>query len=75
MVFYRKKLSSLFLKIFLFFQYPTSINRIRNEVLSAQLKLWRAALPDLINQFRKLPDKRHPASIKHKVTVLMVFGK
>ena len=46
----------------------------RSEVLSSQVKLWRAALPDLINKFRKLPDKRHPASIKHKVTVLMVFG-
>lgn len=46
----------------------------RAELLEAQLKSWRSLLPTLINKFSKIPDYRRPGSIKHQLTVLMLFG-
>ena len=47
---------------------------VREEILSEQIKLWRRTLPLLIHQFSRISDPRRPKSIKHKMTVLMVFG-
>ncbi len=46
----------------------------RAEVVSAQLKAWRSLLPNLIRRFSKLPDPRRTQSVKHKVSVLLLFG-
>jgi hypothetical protein len=46
----------------------------RAELVAAQLKTWRSLLPGLVCKFAKLPDKRNPEGLKHKVTVLMLFG-
>lgn len=46
----------------------------RAELLDAQIKTWRSLLPALMRKFAKLPDKRNPNSLKHKVTVLMMLG-
>lgn len=46
----------------------------REELLSAQIQLWRSMFPSLLSQFSKLPDYRNPSRIDHKITVLMMFG-
>lgn len=46
----------------------------RGDILAEQLKSWRAMLPLLIKRFSKIPDPRNPSKIKHKITVLMMFG-
>lgn len=46
----------------------------RADVLESQLKSWRSLLPTLIKKFSKIPDYRRPGSIKHQLTVLMLFG-
>ena len=46
----------------------------RADVVAAQIQSWRSLLPTLIKRFSKIPDYRRAGSIKHKVTVLMMFG-
>lgn len=46
----------------------------RSDVVAAQIKSWRCMLPQLIKRFAKLPDYRKASTIKHKTTVLMMFG-
>ncbi len=46
----------------------------RAEVVSAQLKTWWTMLPNLIRRFSKLSYPRRAESIKHKVSVLMLFA-
>jgi hypothetical protein len=46
----------------------------RAEALGAQIKAWRSMLPTLIRRFSHIPDYRRANSIKHKITVLMIFG-
>jgi hypothetical protein len=46
----------------------------RSDVVAAQIESWRSMLPQLIKRFSKIPDYRKASSIKHKSTVLMIFG-
>ncbi|QGP92409.1 DDE_Tnp_1-associated [Neomoorella glycerini] len=46
----------------------------RQGTLAAQLPVWRAYLPVLLEKFARIPDPRRPRSIKHKLTVLLTFG-
>ncbi|WP_049886093.1 transposase family protein [Thermacetogenium phaeum] len=46
----------------------------RQSAVEAQLNAWRAILPGLLEKFGRLKDPRRPGSIRHKLTVLMVFG-
>ena len=46
----------------------------REEVLSEQISLWCKMLPNLIRRFAKLRDYRRATHVKHKITVLMMFG-
>ena len=46
----------------------------REDALEGQIKAWRSLLPSLIRKFARIPDYRRADSIKHKMTVLMVFG-
>lgn len=47
---------------------------LRGDVLSAQIKAWRALLPKLLKQFSRIPDPRRTKSVEHKLVTLMVFG-
>jgi hypothetical protein len=47
---------------------------IYEEIVSAQIDVWRALLPNLIRKFSKIKDPRNPGKLKHSITVLMVFG-
>ena len=46
----------------------------RADAVGAQIKAWRSMLPTLIRKFVRIPDYRRTKSVKHKITVLMVFG-
>ncbi len=46
----------------------------RATLLKAQINAWRPLLGPLIRRFSKLPDYRRATSVKHKMTVLMIFG-
>jgi hypothetical protein len=46
----------------------------RNEVSSEQLKVFHAKLPTLLKRFSTIPDPRNPKKIKHKLTVLLLYG-
>jgi len=46
----------------------------RSDVVNAQIRVWRRLLPNLIKKLSRIPDPRRTKSVKHTVTVLMVFG-
>jgi len=46
----------------------------RQEAVEEQLKVYRCVLPVLLGRFAKIPDPRNPKTVKHKSTVLMLYG-
>jgi hypothetical protein len=46
----------------------------RADAVAEQIRVWRSQLPMLIKRFAKIPDYRRTTRIKHKITVLLVFG-
>lgn len=44
------------------------------EVVAAQFSTYLAMLPPLLIKFSKIPDPRNPGKVKHKVTVLIIYG-
>jgi len=46
----------------------------RQDAAEAQLNAWRAFLPDVLERFARIEDPRRPGSIRHKLTVLIIFG-
>lgn len=46
----------------------------RNDALADQIQLFRSRLPLLLNRLSKIEDPRNPKKIKHKLTVLMIYG-
>lgn len=52
----------------------TEAKAVRADVLTKQLRAWRSILPGLIKRLSCIKDPRHPDKIKHKLTMLMLFG-
>lgn len=46
----------------------------RQETVEAALKVYRRLLPGLLCRLKQIKDPRNPKKIKHKLTVLMVYG-
>ena len=46
----------------------------REQTLTDKVAILRALLPTLLGRFAKIPDPRQPKKIKHKLTVLMLYG-
>jgi hypothetical protein len=46
----------------------------RTEAVTALILLMRQLLPVLLRRFDKIPDPRNPNKLKHRLTVLMVYG-
>jgi len=46
----------------------------RQSSAEVQINVWRAILPGLLDKFSRLKDPRRPGSIRHKLTVLMVYA-
>jgi hypothetical protein len=46
----------------------------RNDSVTEQIRIMRAQLPALLNKLAKIKDPRNPNTIKHKLTVLLIYG-
>jgi hypothetical protein len=46
----------------------------RVDATGQQLKIYRAMLPILLKRLSKIPDLRQPRKVRHKLTVLMIYG-
>ena len=46
----------------------------RQEAVEEQLRVYRSVLPLLLKRLDKIPDPGNPKTIKHKSTVLMLYG-
>ncbi|MFH1075658.1 MAG: transposase family protein [Pseudomonadota bacterium] len=46
----------------------------RQEAVSEQARVFRSRLPILLNRLSRIPDPRDPQKLKHKLTLLMIYG-
>jgi len=46
----------------------------RRSATVEQVKVFRTQLPALLSQLSKIPDPRNPKKIKHRLTVLILYG-
>ena len=46
----------------------------RQETVEEQLKFYRSTLPRLLRRLSKIKDPRNPKTIKHKQTVVLLYG-
>ncbi|MCP4722577.1 MAG: transposase family protein [Desulfobacteraceae bacterium] len=46
----------------------------RNETVADSMRIFKKKLPVLLRRFKKIKDPRNPKKVKHKVTVLMIYG-
>lgn len=46
----------------------------RNDAVIEQVRVYRSKLPILLKRLKKIPDYRNPKKIKHKLTVLLIYG-
>jgi hypothetical protein len=46
----------------------------RSEAVGQQVEVYRSMLPVLLKRLSRIPDPRNPQKIKHKLTVLMIYG-
>ena len=48
--------------------------RARQDAVSEQIRVFRATLPVLLTRLSKIDDPRNPKKIKHRHTLLMIYG-
>ncbi len=46
----------------------------RQEAVTEQVRIFRNQLPTLLKRLAQIKDPRNPKKVKHKVTVLMIYG-
>ena len=46
----------------------------REEAVAAQLAAYRCLLPQLLKKLAKIPEPRQPKKLKHKLTVVLLYG-
>jgi hypothetical protein len=46
----------------------------RQDVVAEQVRVFRAKLPVLLGRLSKIKEPRSPKKVKHKLTVLMIYG-
>jgi DDE_Tnp_1-associated len=46
----------------------------REDAVAGQLGVFRALLPKLLKELGKIPDPRQPKKVKHKLTVVLLYG-
>src|SRR5919108_3267255 len=46
----------------------------REDAVASQLGVFRALLPRLLKDLGKIPDPRQPKKVKHKLTVVLLYG-
>ena len=47
---------------------------VRIDATTEQLRIFRSQLPILLQRLAKIDDPRNPKKLKHKLTVLMIYG-
>lgn len=56
------------------YKTPEEEGAMRLDAVSQQIKAYRAELPVLLSRLATIKDPRNPKKIKHKLTVLMIYG-
>ena len=56
------------------FQSTEQESAARTEAVSALIAIMRQMLPVLLGRLEKIPDPRNPQKLKHRLTVLMLYG-
>jgi len=46
----------------------------RQQTVEEQVKVFRSLLPSLLKRFAKIRDPRHPKTLKHQLTVVLLHG-
>jgi hypothetical protein len=46
----------------------------RVDAVSEQVRIFRGKLPVLLGRLSKIPDPREPKKVKHKLTVVLIYG-
>lgn len=46
----------------------------RQQAAGEQIQVFRSLLPTLLKRLARMPDPRNPKTLKHKLTVLMIYG-
>ena len=46
----------------------------RQHAVEQQLRVYRSVLPKVLKRFQQIPDPRNPKTIRHKSTVLLLYG-
>ena len=46
----------------------------RQSAIEEQIKIYRSVLPTVLKRFAKIRDPRNPKAVRHKATVLMLYG-
>lgn len=57
-------------------EWPTveAEQQARQEAVEEQLKVYRSLLPTLLKRLGKIRDPRNPKTLRHKLTVLILYG-
>ena len=55
-------------------QTPGQEQEDRQKTVEEQLKVWRSTLPRLLKRLGQIKDPRNPKTIKHKHTVILLYG-
>jgi hypothetical protein len=53
---------------------PAEEQAAREEAVAAQLSAYRCVLPRLLKKLAKVPEPRQPQKVKHKLTVVLLYG-
>ena len=56
------------------YKTPETEASARLDAVTQQIKAYRSELPVLLDRLSKIKDPRNPKKIKHKLTVLMIYG-
>ena len=56
------------------YEDPEQERAARLDAVTQQIKVYRAMLPVLLQRLSKITDPRQPRKIRHKLTVLMIYG-
>jgi hypothetical protein len=56
------------------YRTPAEDQAAREEAVAAQLSAYRCVLPQLLKKRAKIPEPRQPKKLKHKLTVVLLYG-
>ena len=57
------------------YQTKAQEQTIREAAVAAQLGVFWGLLPKLLKDLSKIPEPRQPKKLKHKLTVVLLYGR